>query len=183
MSELSNLITRRGQLKGQLTRIANYIRDNEKNPDIDQITVRLEKTTETWLDFQQVQLQIEEEGETADESEKYRNGFEQLYYDNVAKCNKIIRAASPGVISNSPSDRTSNESASNEINSHPNIHPVQSAIKLAAIEIPKFTGVYTEWAAFYDIYTALIHDNKSMCDIQKFFYLRSCLGGDAEKNI
>jgi len=183
MSELANLITRRGQLKGQLTRIANYIRDNEKNPDIDQITVRLEKTTETWLDFQQVQLQIEEEGETPDESEKYRNGFEQLYYDNVAKCNKIIRAASPGVISNLPSDRTSNESTSNEINSHPNIHPVQSAMKLAAIEIPKFTGVYTEWAAFYDIYTALIHENKSMCDIQKFFYLRSCLGGDAEKVI
>lgn len=183
MSELANLIVRRGQLKGQLTRIANYIRDNNEKPDIDQITVRLEKTTEAWHDFQQVQTQIEEEGETADESEKYRKGFEELYYDNVAKCNKMVRAAAPGVTSNSPSNRTSSFSTNDDINSHSNLHPVQSALKLAAIEIPKFTGVYTEWAAFYDIYMALIHENKSMGDIQKFFYLRSCLGGDAEKVI
>jgi len=183
MSELANLIVRRGQLKGQLTRIANYIRDNKGSLDIDQITVRLEKTAETWHEFQQVQAQIEEESETTNESEKYRSEFEELYYDNVAKCNKIIRAASPGINSNPSSNRTSNESNNDEANGHASLQPVQSAIKLAAIEIPRFTGVYTEWAAFYDIYMALIHDNKSMSDIQKFFYLRSCLSGDAEKVI
>ncbi|XP_008180484.1 uncharacterized protein LOC103308595 [Acyrthosiphon pisum] len=150
MSELANIIVRRGQLKGQLTHIANYIRDNKGSPDIDQITVRLEKTTETWHEFQQVQAQIEEETETTNESEKYRSEFEEF---------------------------------NDEANGHASLQPVQSAIKLAAIEIPRFTGVYTEWAAFYDIYMALIHDNKLMSDIQKFFYLRSCLSGDAKKVI
>jgi len=127
MSELANLIVHRGQLKGQLTRIANYIRDNKGSPDIDQITVRLEKTTETWLDFQQVQAQIEEKTETTNESEKYCSELEELYYDNVAKCNKIIRAASPGINSNPSSNRTSNESTNDETNSPASLHPVQSS--------------------------------------------------------
>jgi len=54
-------------------------------------------------------------------------------------------------------------------------------MELAAIEIPKFTGVYTVWAAFYDIYMALIHANKYMCNIQKFFIYDRVLVGMRKK--
>lgn len=55
-------------------------------------------------------------------------------------------------------------------------------MKLAALQIPTFSGVYTEWVTFYDIFLALVHSNKSLSNIQKFFYLRSVLLRDA-KNV
>lgn len=52
-------------------------------------------------------------------------------------------------------------------------------MKLVALNVPVFARVYTEWAPFYDMYTAFIHDNDNLTMIQKFFYLRSSLSGDA----
>jgi len=144
MAESASLIVRRGQIKGQLTRIANYIRDNEENPDSGQIAIRLQKTIEAWHDFQQVQAQIDEETEKTDESEKYGGEFEELYYNNVLKCIKIMRGASIGATSSSSSNRGSYESKNDDCKVHSNPKPVQAAKKLAAIEIPTFSGVYTE---------------------------------------
>ncbi|XP_022162437.1 uncharacterized protein LOC111028196 [Myzus persicae] len=56
-------------------------------------------------------------------------------------------------------------------------------VKLAPLEIPNFTGIYSEWSAFHDIFCALVHQNSSLTDIQKFFYLRSSVSGDAQKTI
>lgn len=43
--------------------------------------------------------------------------------------------------------------------------------------------MYTEWAAYYDIYMAAVHTNAEIVDIQKFFYLRASLRGEAAKVI
>lgn len=56
-------------------------------------------------------------------------------------------------------------------------------VKLAPLEIPNFTGIYSEWSAFHDIFCALVLQNSSLTDIQKFFYLRSSVSGDAQKTI
>lgn len=44
MSDLPSLITRRGHLKAQITRLATYLRDNAENHDVEQIQLRLKKT-------------------------------------------------------------------------------------------------------------------------------------------
>jgi hypothetical protein len=94
MSELTALITRRGQLKSSLTRLATYIRDNgNSDVDIDQLKIRAEKGREMWDDFQHVQSQIEELNGVDDNTERYRNEFEELYYINLAKCEKLLREA------------------------------------------------------------------------------------------
>jgi len=72
VSELAALITRRGTLKGQITRLANYIRDNKTKFDIEQIRLRVERAAETFDDFQQVLTQIEEETVVNEDNEKYR---------------------------------------------------------------------------------------------------------------
>jgi len=53
-------------------------------------------------------------------------------------------------------------------------------VKLAPIEIPKFSGIYSEWKPFFDMFTALVHSNDKIDDVQKFFYLRAALSDDAE---
>jgi len=52
-------------------------------------------------------------------------------------------------------------------------------VKLAALNVHVFDGNYLERSSFFDIFSALIHDNPTLSLILKFFYLRSALSGDA----
>lgn len=54
-------------------------------------------------------------------------------------------------------------------------------VKLPRINIPKFSGEYQHWMSFHDMYTALVHNNKSITNIEKLHYLKSSLQGEAEE--
>lgn len=55
-----------------------------------------------------------------------------------------------------------------------------SKSKLPNIEISSFDGRdFTKFKPFLDLFTALIDNNKSLSNIQKLFYLRKYLLGDA----
>lgn len=58
--------------------------------------------------------------------------------------------------------------------------PYTVKTKLPAIEIPSFTGNYSDWTSFYDLFKSLIHNNTELSKIQKYHYLKSNLKGDAE---
>lgn len=51
--------------------------------------------------------------------------------------------------------------------------------KLPKISLPKFSGEYMEWISFQDIYVSLVHCNPSLSKIQKFYYLKGTLSGEA----
>lgn len=90
MTELAVLVARRGQFKGQLTRLSTYIKDNVENVDVEQVILRKERAKEIWLDYEQIQTEIEEKG-LSDETEKYRTEMEKLYYETMAECERIVR--------------------------------------------------------------------------------------------
>lgn len=52
---------------------------------------------------------------------------------------------------------------------------------LPHINIPLFSGKYTEWPAFNDIFVSLIHNSSRLDDVQKFHYLKTSLSGEAEQ--
>ncbi|XP_055909586.1 uncharacterized protein LOC129944276 [Eupeodes corollae] len=56
-----------------------------------------------------------------------------------------------------------------------------TGIRLPRIDLPKFDGSYTTWRAFQDRFQALVHNNKSIDDIDKLHFLQSCLIGDANR--
>lgn len=56
-----------------------------------------------------------------------------------------------------------------------------SCVKLPRIEIPKFSGLYSEWPTFKDLFTSLIHNNKTLDDVQRMHYLKGLLTGEAEQ--
>jgi len=58
--ELAALVARRGQFKGQLTRLSTYIKENVENVDVEQVILRKEKAKEVWQDYEQIQTEIEE---------------------------------------------------------------------------------------------------------------------------
>ncbi|KAJ8723413.1 hypothetical protein PYW08_003325 [Mythimna loreyi] len=53
--------------------------------------------------------------------------------------------------------------------------------KLPEIKIPTFSGNYTEWQTFRDLFLGLVHENKALDDAQRFYYLRGHLTGEAEQ--
>jgi len=180
MTELAALVARRGQFKGQLTRLSTYIKDNVENIDVDQVMLRKEKAKEVWQDYEQIQTEIEEKG-VSDETEKYRAEMEKLYYETMAECERIVRKGMSTLNDLSLSDAGSNSRRSDTADS--NAHSVTSVVKLAAIDIPKFSGLYSEWKPFFDMFSALVHSNNKLDDVKKFFYLRAALSDDAENAI
>lgn len=58
-------------------------------------------------------------------------------------------------------------------------NPLTPCVKLSPVNVPVFDGSYLGWASFHDVFSALIHVNVNLSPIQKFFYLRSSLSGEA----
>ncbi|XP_049873833.1 uncharacterized protein LOC126372216 isoform X3 [Pectinophora gossypiella] len=56
---------------------------------------------------------------------------------------------------------------------------VTSKLKLPDIQIPPFDGKYLEYKPFIELFTALVHNDSNIVDIQKFVYLRGFLKGEA----
>jgi hypothetical protein len=54
---------------------------------------------------------------------------------------------------------------------------------LPTLELPSFSGQYTEWTALHDTFSSLIENNDQLNGVQKFHYLKSCLKGEAGKVI
>ena len=53
------------------------------------------------------------------------------------------------------------------------------SIKLPTIELPSFSGKYTEWTSFYDLFNASVHSNNSLKLADKLNYLKTLLKDEA----
>ncbi|XP_066908659.1 uncharacterized protein [Halyomorpha halys] len=55
--------------------------------------------------------------------------------------------------------------------------------RLPQINLPDFSGDSTEWPLFRDTFSALIHNEPALSDMEKFLFLTSCLKGTARSLI
>lgn len=55
----------------------------------------------------------------------------------------------------------------------------QTRVVLPKIQIPTYSGQYEEWLSFHDLFTTLVHNNKSLDNVQKLHYLKTSLTGEA----
>ena len=58
-----------------------------------------------------------------------------------------------------------------------------SKLRLPKLELPTFTGCYTDWMSFIDLFKASIDSNSQLTNSEKLNYLRACVKGDAAKLI
>ena len=82
-------------------------------------------------------------------------------------------------LSKDESDRSSRPTSSGSVDSSGN---VGLHVKLPKLELPKFSGVITEWQSFWDRFVALV-DDTDIPVISKFCYLQSLLEGEAKSVI
>lgn len=60
-----------------------------------------------------------------------------------------------------------------------NIESSVDVYRLPTITLPKFSGRYTEWASFRDLFQT-VHNSKALGDVQRLHYLKTNLTGEAE---
>ncbi|XP_058840968.1 uncharacterized protein LOC131696445 [Topomyia yanbarensis] len=58
-----------------------------------------------------------------------------------------------------------------------------SQVRLPDVKLPVFSGNLDSWLNFHDLFVSLVHSSVELSNIQKFYYLRSSLSGDALKLI
>lgn len=82
---------------------------------------------------------------------------------------QINQAAAPGQIVGNEE-----EQVNVQINQPQAIH-----FRLPQINLPTFSGDYTTWSAFHDLFESLIHSNPNLTNVHKLHYLISNLRGQA----
>ena len=185
MSEdLSKLKVRRGQLKGNLTRFRTFLNALDLNIidqiKVAQISARLDKFQPTYDEFIQCQNDIEllsSSDDTQMESSDLLN-FENDYFDLISRASVII--------SNFEAKQNLSESSSTHSQSNASLKNIQGrtfSIKLPEMKLPTFSGSYDKWLEFRDAFSSMIDKNESLDTVQKFYYLRAHLEGEAAKMI
>ncbi|XP_059223359.1 uncharacterized protein LOC131997084 [Stomoxys calcitrans] len=99
------------------------------------------------------------------------NDFYEVFFDTyITFKSKLLDLAEEPTMSHHHMASTFISSNNNYSNSS-----TSSCAKLPKIELPTFTGEYLEWIPYCDMFTSLVHNNHSLTDIQKYFYLKgSC---------
>jgi len=162
--ELRKLNKQKERIQAGVQVIKKYVEKfDPSSQSIKQLQVRLEKLR-THIDvFDEVQTQLLNRDEAAD------NIDEQLKFGDEtctlrADMEDLISKLSVVEVDNSL--RVSHSSASD-------------AIKLPTIQPPTFSGNLEDWSSFFDTFNALFHNNASLTDVQRLHYLKSSVLGPA----
>ncbi|KAL0858718.1 hypothetical protein ABMA27_011195 [Loxostege sticticalis] len=174
MEELIKLQT---DNKNQITRgLTNFKKSPKERLTEAYCQIRLETLDQQWKWFTDNHLAIVKSADLEDDcykkyvEEEIYEETEDIYieYKSMLRC--TLNKLSP----------VSLESSKQNSNSASNVY-THSSVKLPEICIPKFSGKYSEWATFKDMFTSLIHCNNSLENVQKLHYLKGYLTGEAEQ--
>lgn len=185
--ELRKLKTKRGNFKGQLTRFRTVL-DTLDTGNIDQLkitqlNVRLDKIQPLYDEFVQCQNDIEfltSHTDMQNEGTELIN-FENEYFELISRASIIISTYEMEHKVELADDAQSDISSRSRHFQSP--HGNTFAIKLPEIKLPKFSGTYDKWLEFRDAFNSMIDKNDSLDAVQKFYYLRAHLEGEAARMI
>lgn len=150
---------RRGIIKGQLSKFITFVDKFDETKNMPELIARLEKVEQLWTDFDKIQTEIELADETQSE---HRDTFEASYFSVIGRAREL---------------NTTQPNAQSQANHTCN----NQNVKLPALKLPDFNGDYSKWIQFSDTFKAIIHNNQALTTTQKFYYLKSCLSGDAAR--
>lgn len=163
---MNDLKVRRRVIKSSLTRVKTFI-DNFQidNQALSELEFRQEQMPQIYKNYDEVQCQIELIAEDFIKEDEDRDKFETDYFairsqiQEIVSANKVIN---PSFLNNSSVS-----------------HSTMSQVKLAPVILPEFSGNIQEWEAFFNVFMAMVHNDKNRPTAEKFFHLRSCLKADA----
>lgn len=178
--EIRRLVFERGQLKSKLTKFIGFydkISNSLNAEKVNELENRLINILEIINKFDTIQSQLEYVNKHEFETDE-RDNFENKYFAIITKTKKIIKDYNAPIISNT----IQNVHQQNSQQQNPS-HSNHNSIKLPILELPKFNGSIDKWAQFRDLFVTIVHNDTSIDNVRKFYYLSSCLVGEAQKVI
>lgn len=149
----------------------NFSKSPKDRITITYLETRLESLEKLWDQFSSVHMSLVEGlthaalAKTVYGTKGIYDKTDEIYMDY--KCE--IKTALSRLRSTNSSNQTLAEAKSSE------------QIRLPKISIPLFSGSYSQWISFRDLFTSLVHNNKHLDDVQKLHYLKGHLTGEAEQ--
>ncbi|XP_017796389.1 PREDICTED: uncharacterized protein LOC108577710 [Habropoda laboriosa] len=175
-AEIKNLIIERGLVKAALTRLQNFFRENAAHTSAGSLKKRLTANASLYDRFNAIQTQIETLVAGSDIEDAHaleRETFESTYFDLIDEIETHIERSSTTQrreIAGSPG--TGSAVSGSTVN-----------VKLPTIQLPTFSGNYSDWLKFRDSFVSLVHENETLSDVQRFHYPNSSLKGSAARVI
>ncbi|XP_052759046.1 uncharacterized protein LOC128202504 [Galleria mellonella] len=148
----------------------------ERLRSIDYIGTRLEALEELWRQFSSTHTQLIQNTDYKDlNTSSYvcnnvYDSTEELYIEYKFQLKETLTSLRQS------STESATCSEQNNSNKDPNCN-----LKLPKISISPFSGKYSEWISFRDLFVSLVHNNKHLDDVQKLHYLKGLLVGEAEQ--
>lgn len=170
--KIKGLVHARNLIFEALSRFTNYTDNFTDFSKIYQLQSRLEKIQILWTEFASVQADLEIFDTTSSHKE-FRIQFEDEFFNSTGEAKARIDHYYRGLAQQNAQQNISAQSPSN-INNTTNVNT-----NLPKIKLPEFCGSYDKWLQFADTFKSLIHNVSHISKIEKFWYLKSCLKGDA----
>ncbi|XP_045762990.1 uncharacterized protein LOC123865799 [Maniola jurtina] len=175
--ELTSLIKGQQELFEQLRKAERNLRkaNQEMRSKYSYLTARMEALDKLGDAFSQNHLEIVANASTEQTlqlpyfKDDMQDNFQEFYIQYKALLKEYITLANPTTMTTKTASSTSTVTNVNSLE-----------VKLPRIELPKFSGKYTEWQSFFDMFVSLIHENTTLAPVQKLHYLKSNLSGEPE---
>ena len=164
----------RGNIKGLLTRIKNFVDTVDNSVHLYQIEARHKVFSGLYDKFDAVQNELESEVDPKDlpAQEAERISFENAFFELDAKFTALFNRIT-GERNNL--DNTTLPDPSIVLRNE------RGNFRLPQISLPTFDGDITEWASFLELFDAVLASSGNLDDVNKLFYLKSALKGNAFK--
>ena len=167
---------RKQVIKGQLTKISNYVDSQGSKASYDELQTRLEKIQDLYSEFVQVEDNIFAIDATVLSEMEV---IDDVYFTIVPKIQGLCREKSLSPLNAVPvTNTTANESLNTSQNTSV---PFKADFKLPRLNLPIFDGSLKDWHSFYDIFVSTVHENTAISPAQKFKYLLGQLKGPPYK--
>ncbi|XP_059053907.1 uncharacterized protein LOC131848156 [Achroia grisella] len=143
------------------------------------VETKLDNIEQLWVEFLTTHQQIlkdykwEDVQRTFYVKDEIYDKTEEIFSDYKSTLKRYLKSFNENKISSGDKDSGSSKAGNGS----------SSAVKLPKIIIPQFSGKYTEWYSFRDLFISLVHSNNSIDDVQKLHYLKGHLTGEVEQLI
>jgi hypothetical protein len=174
----TQLIKQRAIVKASLTRMQTFIETGDRK--VHDIQVRFEELPKIFDRFDRAQNDLELSDDTDHSSE--RETFEGQYFEVKAKFNERLH---PEVELPQPKHSSSRSSSSEGSSSGRRNNSLRSPgnnvhVNLSVISLPTFDGEICNWLQYRDTFEALIVNNTTFSNLQKFHYFIASLNNEAK---
>lgn len=183
----NNLVARRDSITNEINRFQIFLETkciDLKNPVLlIDLTTRLSTIEPLIKEFRHVQFEIEQvcsnnQFDETMEQENERESFENLYFSNISLAKSIIDKINAAQTAPSAPSVLQPFSTSSSLP-----YGQYSNSRLPPIPLPNFSGSYETWTNFKDTFITLIEKNSQINNVEKFYYLKSSLQGEAAQII